>query len=57
MEIVTSHGTRGSDSINATPLGHGARSRTFQRGRICRAVGCSTVLSQYNPIATCSLHS
>jgi hypothetical protein len=39
---------RASESISATPVGRGTRSRTFQRGRVCSAEGCSTVLSRYN---------
>ena len=54
MEIVTTH--TASDSISAVPIGHGTRSRSYQRGRVCRAPGCSTVLSVYNPGTVCSVH-
>jgi hypothetical protein len=30
--------------------------RTFGRGRVCRADGCATVLSLYNPSDFCALH-
>jgi hypothetical protein len=54
MQIVTTR--RATESISAVPLGHGTRSRSFQRGRVCGAPGCSTVLSVYNPSFLCSLH-
>jgi hypothetical protein len=44
------------ESISGVPLGHGTRSRSYQRGRVCGAVGCSTVLSVYNPSVLCSTH-
>jgi hypothetical protein len=51
------HAERGGvDSISATPLGHGTRSRTYRAGRVCGVPGCSTVLSRYNPGRRCSLH-
>jgi hypothetical protein len=54
MQIITTRSA--SESISAVPLGHGTRSRSYQRGRVCRAAGCSTVLSVYNPGAVCSVH-
>ena len=30
--------------------------RTYARGRVCRAGGCGTVLSVYNPTSFCALH-
>jgi hypothetical protein len=54
VQLITMRGT--SESINATPISHGTRSRTFPRGRICGAAGCSTVLSMYNPTKRCSIH-
>ena len=45
-----------SESIGALPLGHGTRSRSYGRGRVCTAAGCSTVLSLYNPSVLCSIH-
>ncbi len=54
MHTVTTRS--GSESISGTPLGHGTRSRSYQRGRVCGAAGCSTVLSVYNPGAVCSIH-
>jgi hypothetical protein len=33
-----------------------ARVRTYARGRTCRAAGCGTVLSAYNPSSFCALH-
>jgi hypothetical protein len=54
MQIVTRHGA--TESISAVPLGHGTRSRSYQRGRVCSAAGCSTVLSVYNPSVLCSIH-
>jgi hypothetical protein len=54
MQIITRHGA--SESISAVPLGQGTRSRSYQRGRVCSAAGCSTVLSVYNPSVLCSVH-
>jgi hypothetical protein len=54
VQLITMRGA--SESLRATPLSHGARSRTFQWGRVCEAPGCSTVLSRYNPTKGCSLH-
>ena len=54
VQLMTMRGL--SESISATPLSHGTRSRTFQRGRVCGAAGCSTVLSMYNPAKRCSIH-
>jgi hypothetical protein len=54
MQIVTTRSA--SESISAVPLGHGTRSRSYARGRVCGATGCSTVLSVYNPSTLCSIH-
>lgn len=54
MHVVSNRSA--SESISAVPLGHGTRSRSYQRGRVCRAAGCSTLLSVYNPNALCSVH-
>jgi hypothetical protein len=53
MQIVTTRSA--SELISAVPLGNGTRSRTYRRGRVCRAAGCSTVLSMYNPTVFCSV--
>jgi hypothetical protein len=45
------------DHIAATRPSSGAASvRTYARGRVCRAVGCGTVLSAYNSSAFCAVH-
>jgi hypothetical protein len=54
VQLMTMRGL--SESISATPLSHGTRSRTFPLGRVCGAPGCSTVLSRYNSATRCSLH-
>jgi hypothetical protein len=54
MQIITRNGA--GESISAVPLGHGTRSRSYQRGRVCNVAGCSTVLSMYNPSVLCSIH-
>ena len=38
------------------PLPGTASVRTYARGRVCRAAGCGTVLSSYNPSSFCALH-
>lgn len=53
MQIIT---RSASESISAVPIGHGTRSRSYQRGRVCGVAGCSTVLSVYNPSVLCSVH-
>ena len=35
--------------------GRGAAQRSL-RGRVCESVGCTTVLSVYNHLGTCSVH-
>jgi hypothetical protein len=55
MHMITNR--RSSESISAIPLNHGTRSRSYGRGRVCGATGCSTVLSVYNSSAVCSIHS
>ena len=54
MQIMT--GRSANESIGAIPLGHGTRSRSYGRGRVCSVAGCSTVLSLYNPSVLCSVH-
>jgi hypothetical protein len=54
MQIITTRNA--SESISAVPLGNGTRSRSYQRGRVCRSASCSTVLSVYNPGVHCSVH-
>lgn len=54
MQMATTRSA--SESISAVPLGHGTRSRSYQRGPVCRAASCTTVLSVYNPSALCSIH-
>jgi len=54
MQITPSRSA--NESIGALPLGHGTRSRSYGRGRVCTAAGCSTVLSLYNPSVLCSIH-
>jgi hypothetical protein len=34
----------------------GRTTRTSDRGRVCRADGCATVLSIYNDSSDCSVH-
>jgi hypothetical protein len=36
---------------------NGDRIQTYERGRVCEAPGCDTVLSTYNPAVRCSLHA
>ena len=45
------------DRVSGRRLTSGTASvRTYARGRICRAGGCGTVLSAYNPSRLCALH-
>jgi hypothetical protein len=45
------------DRVSGRRLLSGTASvRTYARGRICRADGCGTVLSAYNPSSFCALH-
>lgn len=34
----------------------GRKSRTYREGRVCEAIGCSTILSRYNPRTLCWQH-
>ncbi len=54
MHMITSRRT--DEAVSAVPLSHGTRSRSYRRGRVCGAAGCSTVLSVYNSSAVCSIH-
>lgn len=45
------------DRVSGRRLLSGTASvRTYARGRVCRAGGCGTVLSAYNPSSFCALH-
>lgn len=34
----------------------GRKPRTYREGRVCETVGCSTILSRYNPRTQCWQH-
>jgi hypothetical protein len=45
------------DRVSGRRLLSGTASvRTYASGRVCRADGCGTVLSAYNPSSFCALH-
>lgn len=48
----------GKDGVQFGPpdRGKGAESRA-SRGRMCEELGCTTILSTYNPSSTCWLHT
>jgi hypothetical protein len=46
----------GVEWVGATRLITGRRLRTFGKGRICAALGCTTRLSCYNPTKRCTSH-
>jgi hypothetical protein len=54
MHMITNRSA--GESISALPVSRSTRSRSYRRGRVCGAAGCSTVLSVYNPSALCSIH-
>jgi hypothetical protein len=48
---------RPSDVQLGTPTRAKGQPVRAERGRLCDAVGCSTVLSTYNAATTCWLHA
>jgi hypothetical protein len=44
-------------SAQVTKVDSGRPSRAFAQGRTCRAPGCTTRLSRYNPDPYCSVHT
>jgi hypothetical protein len=49
-------GRRGGIQVGTPERGHEASTRP-PRGRICSAAGCSTILSTYNRLDTCGVHT
>lgn len=53
---MAGHNNRGGAQVGAPNRGREASSRAAA-GRVCSALGCSTILSTYNSSETCGIHA